>query len=142
MTATFGSPATLVQSGPFTSGTSYASPNRCVYLLIISAFAVATMTTKPTAVQQTHNDSDPDSTTPQRYSGRIFAFMKLKGVRELPPPGVQHCETTRDERLKVITLRDEAVWDTISEERLEELIRSMPARLQAVIDADGYPTPY
>ena len=35
-----------------------------------------------------------------------------------------------------------AVWDTISEERLEELIRSMPARLQAVIDTDGYPTPY
>ena len=35
-----------------------------------------------------------------------------------------------------------AVWDTISEERLEELIRSMPARLQAVINADGYPTPY
>ena len=35
-----------------------------------------------------------------------------------------------------------AAWNTISEELLEELIRSMPARLQAVIDADGYPTPY
>ena len=36
----------------------------------------------------------------------------------------------------------EAVWGSITEERLEELIRSMPARPQAVIDADGYPTPY
>lgn len=35
-----------------------------------------------------------------------------------------------------------AVWDTISEERSEEPIRSMPARLQAVIDAGRYPTPY
>ena len=41
--------------------------------------------------------------------------MKLKGVRELPPLGVQHSETTRDERLKVITLRDEAgmAWTEI-----------------------------
>ena len=36
----------------------------------------------------------------------------------------------------------EAAWDSITEEQLEELIRSMPARLQAVIDADGHPTPY
>ena len=35
-----------------------------------------------------------------------------------------------------------AAWDSIAEERLEELIRSMPARLQAVIDADRHPTPY
>ena len=35
-----------------------------------------------------------------------------------------------------------AAWDSITEERLEELIRSMPARLQAVIDTDGHPTPY
>ena len=35
-----------------------------------------------------------------------------------------------------------AAWDSITEERLEELIRSMPAQLQAVIDADGHPTPY
>ena len=34
--------------------------------------------------------------------------MKQKGVREPPPPGVRHHETTRDERLKVITLRDES----------------------------------
>ena len=34
-----------------------------------------------------------------------------------------------------------AAWDSITEERLEELIRSMPAQLQAVIDA-GHPTPY
>ena len=33
--------------------------------------------------------------------------MKQKGVREPPPPGVRHHETTRDERIKVITLRDE-----------------------------------
>ena len=36
----------------------------------------------------------------------------------------------------------EGAWNTIPEERLEGLIRSMPARLQAVIDADGYATPY
>jgi len=36
-----------------------------------------------------------------------------------------------------------AAWERcISEERLEELIRSMPARLQAVIDADGGAIPY
>ena len=32
-----------------------------------------------------------------------------------------------------------AAWNTITEERL---IRSMPARPQAVIDTDGHPTPY
>ena len=36
----------------------------------------------------------------------------------------------------------EAAWNTIPEERLEGLIRSMPARLQTVIDADGYATLY
>ena len=35
-----------------------------------------------------------------------------------------------------------AAWESISEERLDGLIRSMPARLQAVIDADGSPVPY
>ena len=35
-----------------------------------------------------------------------------------------------------------AAWNSITEEWLEELIRSMPALLQAVIDADEYPTPY
>ena len=34
--------------------------------------------------------------------------MKQKGIRESPPPGVRHHETTRDERLRVITLRDES----------------------------------
>ena len=34
-----------------------------------------------------------------------------------------------------------AAWDSIAEERLEELTRSMPARLQAVIDADGCRNP-
>ena len=34
------------------------------------------------------------------------------------------------------------VWNTISEERLDGLTRSMPARLQAVIKAGGYITPY
>ena len=36
----------------------------------------------------------------------------------------------------------EAVWDSIIDERLEELIRSMPDRLQAVIDADGHLAQY
>ena len=35
-----------------------------------------------------------------------------------------------------------AAGDSITEERLEGLIRSMPARLQAVINADGHLTPY
>lgn len=41
--------------------------------------------------------------------------MKSKGVRELPPPGVRHRETTRDERLRVIALRDETAmsWTEI-----------------------------
>ena len=33
--------------------------------------------------------------------------MKSKGVRELPPPSVRYRVTTRDEGIKVITLRDE-----------------------------------
>ena len=35
-----------------------------------------------------------------------------------------------------------AVWESIPQERLESLIRSMPASLQAVIDAEGGATPY
>ena len=35
--------------------------------------------------------------------------MKQQGAREPQPLGVRHHETTRDERLKVIALRDEAV---------------------------------
>ena len=35
-----------------------------------------------------------------------------------------------------------AAWESISQERLDSLIRSMPARLQAVIDAEGGATPY
>ena len=34
------------------------------------------------------------------------------------------------------------VWGSIPQERLDSLIRSMPARLQAVIDAEGGATPY
>ena len=34
--------------------------------------------------------------------------MKQKGTREQPPNGVRYRETTRDERMKVITLRDHA----------------------------------
>lgn len=36
----------------------------------------------------------------------------------------------------------QVVWKSISEERLNGLISSMPERLQAVIDADGGATPY
>jgi hypothetical protein len=35
-----------------------------------------------------------------------------------------------------------AAWNSIPEERLDSLIRSMPARLQAVIDAEGEAAPY
>jgi hypothetical protein len=34
------------------------------------------------------------------------------------------------------------VWDKISEERLDGLIRSMPEKLKAIIDANGGATPY
>ena len=44
--------------------------------------------------------------------------------------------------LEALEAAVKAAWNTISEERLDELIRSMPARLQAVIDADGHATPY
>ena len=43
------------------------------------------------------------------------------------------------ETLKVVV---KASWNTISKERLGEPTKSMPALLQAVIDADGHPTPY
>lgn len=33
-------------------------------------------------------------------------------------------------------------WGNITEEQLNRLVESMPARLQAVIDAVGGPTPY
>jgi len=36
--------------------------------------------------------------------------MKQTGKREQNPQGVQHRETTRDERMQVITLRDHASW--------------------------------
>ena len=35
-----------------------------------------------------------------------------------------------------------AAWESIPQERLDSLIRGMPARLQAVIDAEGGATPY
>lgn len=44
--------------------------------------------------------------------------------------------------LEVLEAAVRAAWDKISVERLEGLIRSMPARLQAVIDADGSPASY
>jgi hypothetical protein len=34
------------------------------------------------------------------------------------------------------------VWERIAEERLDSLIRSMPERLQKVIDVGGAATPY
>ena len=48
----------------------------------------------------------------------------------------------RVSNLEALEVAVKAAWNTISEERLNELIRSMPARLQAVIDADGHGTPY
>ena len=48
----------------------------------------------------------------------------------------------RVSNLEVLETTVKAVWNIISKERLDELIRSMPARLQTVIDADGYATPY
>ncbi|KAF8538100.1 transposable element Tcb2 transposase, partial [Trichophaea hybrida] len=35
-----------------------------------------------------------------------------------------------------------AVWKAIPEERLEDLIRSIPQRSHAIIDAEGGATPY
>ena len=36
--------------------------------------------------------------------------MKLTGVRERNPQGVRHRETTRNERTRIVTLRDDAGW--------------------------------
>jgi len=36
--------------------------------------------------------------------------MKLTGVCERNPEGVRHRETTRDERIRIVTLRDDAGW--------------------------------
>ena len=36
--------------------------------------------------------------------------MKTKGTREPPPTGKRHLETTRDDRIKVISLRDSVGW--------------------------------
>ena len=44
--------------------------------------------------------------------------------------------------IEVLEAGLQAVWESIPQERLESLIRSMPARLQAVIDAEGGATPY
>jgi len=36
--------------------------------------------------------------------------MELTGVRERNPQGVRHRETTRDECIRIVTLRDDAGW--------------------------------
>ena len=43
--------------------------------------------------------------------------MKQKGTRENAPPDIQHRETTRDERIRVISLRDNAglSWTAIGQ---------------------------
>lgn len=46
----------------------------------------------------------------------------------------------RIEDLEELKIAVKIVWDSIPESRLEELIRSMPERLQAVIDAGGAET--
>ncbi|KAG0131607.1 hypothetical protein HOY82DRAFT_607875 [Tuber indicum] len=44
--------------------------------------------------------------------------MKSKGTRDLQPVGKRHMETTRDERIKVISLQDNAgcSWSQIGQE--------------------------
>ena len=48
------------------------------------------------------------------------------------------------EKLTYDQLRDavKAAWEAISEEGLAELVRDMPSRCQAVIDAEGGYIPY
>ena len=43
--------------------------------------------------------------------------MKQKGTRENAPPGTRHTETTRDERIRVVSLRDDAglSWTAIGQ---------------------------
>ena len=43
--------------------------------------------------------------------------MKQKGTRENAPPGTRHTETTQDERIRVISLRDDAglIWTAIGQ---------------------------
>ena len=57
----------------------------------------------------------------------------------------QPCGSTKSggvSDLGILEAAVKAAWNTISKGRLEEPTRSMPALLQAVIDADGHPTPY
>ena len=39
-----------------------------------------------------------------------YQVMKQKGVRERNPVGVRHRETTRDERIRIVALYDDAGW--------------------------------
>lgn len=48
----------------------------------------------------------------------------------------------RIDNLELMKEALKAVWDSITESRLEELIRSMPDRLQAIIDVEGAATRY
>jgi len=82
--------------------------------------------------------------------------MKQKGRRSAAAlEGRTREEITRDERIRIITLYNDAGWNwtkigrTLEINRriaitevLDRLFDSMPARLQAVIDAGGGPIPY
>ena len=57
-----------------------------------------------------------------------------KGQRKMVPHRIA-CELAALQFSAMPKACLKAVWESISQERLESLVRSMPARLQAVIDA-------
>ncbi|VCU40210.1 Bgt-50963 [Blumeria graminis f. sp. tritici] len=67
------------------------------------------------------------------------AWNKMKDYiqRHHPNLGCRK-QRTQDSLRKIV----KEVWDSVSSEYLVRLIQSMPARCQAVVDADGGPTRY
>ena len=93
------------------------------------------------------------------HRGHVKKYRELNGMDVLPWPAQSPdlnliealCQDVEVELgqiwgrvsdVEALEATVEAAWNTIPEERLEGLIRSMPARLQTVIDADGYATLY
>lgn len=66
--------------------------------------------------------------------------MKQKGKREPAPSGVHHRETTRDERLRIIALRENAHWNWSQIERELGIGRRTCQRIYERWKVDGTPS--
>ncbi|OJJ69213.1 hypothetical protein ASPBRDRAFT_131727 [Aspergillus brasiliensis CBS 101740] len=69
----------------------------------------------------------------------LWALIKAK-IYELHPE-LEHASDTEDTRQSLIQAAIEA-WHTIDERVLQNLCQTMPYRVQAVIQADGWYTAY